>query len=280
MDINFSTKEEDTFDIDGLGLYKCPKFLQILTKSNSSIKNLETDREERLKDSTLCNNKTFEDFISRLVKSTYKGGELLYIKEFPLPVDREKWRSICRKRFNNILGEVYWKNYVVLDYFFPVLGIAVELDSSYHEDDKDSLRDIYVKQDYGITTIRIKSYGTGNKILDNTFNNSFKGKIKDILRFKTKSKKEGGLGVDRLAPAIVNFTPYLNNKVGLEKALYEVTDEIFNNLSTNGNEVIIPKDWLDNNFPFWSEKDNPETLKKIQELFYDRFLKILTFENP
>ena len=43
-----------------------------------------------------------------------------------------------------------------LDYYIPELSLAIELDSDLHKEDKDQIRDAYLKS-IGITTFRIKN---------------------------------------------------------------------------------------------------------------------------
>lgn len=64
------------------------------------------------------------------------------IKEFPIVI-------LNSKRLKGQDGL-----FVLLDYYFPTLGLAVELDSDYHDPDKDKIRDEYLKE-LGITTFRI-----------------------------------------------------------------------------------------------------------------------------
>ena len=45
--------------------------------------------------------------------------------------------------------------YYYLDYYFPELHLAVELDSDLHKPEKDKLRDLYLNK-LGITVFRIK----------------------------------------------------------------------------------------------------------------------------
>jgi len=47
-------------------------------------------------------------------------------------------------------------SYILLDYYFPNLNLAVELDSELHNDERDSIRDNYLSQ-LGISVIRIKN---------------------------------------------------------------------------------------------------------------------------
>lgn len=52
-----------------------------------------------------------------------------------------------------------YRLYYLLDYYFPNIGVALELDSDYHDmqyKDKDSVRDQYLFEALGITTFRIR----------------------------------------------------------------------------------------------------------------------------
>lgn len=46
-------------------------------------------------------------------------------------------------------------SYYLLDYYFPDLRLAVELDSDLHNPEKDMIRDKFLLEKYGIATIRI-----------------------------------------------------------------------------------------------------------------------------
>ena len=46
--------------------------------------------------------------------------------------------------------------FVLLDYYFPSLHLAVELDSSLHNAVKDAARDKYLEEAHGISTFRIR----------------------------------------------------------------------------------------------------------------------------
>lgn len=46
-------------------------------------------------------------------------------------------------------------SYYLLDYYFPDLRLAVELDSDLHNPKKDQIRDQFLLETYGIATIRI-----------------------------------------------------------------------------------------------------------------------------
>lgn len=67
--------------------------------------------------------------------------------EFPVPV-QGCYRLPGQKRL-----------YYMLDYYFPTLRIAVELDSEYHDNqvkDPDPLRDEYLQKVHGIQVLRIR----------------------------------------------------------------------------------------------------------------------------
>ena len=271
-----------------IGDYTVPKFIH--TKSCNSF-DLEKKREESLLESKNPNNTAFEEFIERLKNSTYKRGELDYIKEFPLLIDTYTYRDIAKLRLSPELAgcdEVYNKSFILLDYFFPKLGIAVELDSHYHDDRKplDLVRDIYSESFYGISTIRVDGYGVrGDTIEDNKFNNKFKRLVKDIIKHKTEVIDKGGLGLSVDVLTEVDYSQFMKcscdiNLVGLDKALFDVGKTIFTNLVTTTNEVIVPEGWMDSMFPFWLGKDKPDVLEKLKDSFYKRYKKILTFQIP
>ena len=69
----------------------------------------------------------------------------------PLPVVRE-FPIIIQ---NHLRLPELEGGYFLLDYFFPTLSMAIELDSDYHKSDKDIVRDEYMKK-LGIRTFRIR----------------------------------------------------------------------------------------------------------------------------
>lgn len=52
--------------------------------------------------------------------------------------------------------------YYLMDYYFPELKLAVELDSEYHDDqgtnDTDEIRDNYLYKTHGITVFRLRNF--------------------------------------------------------------------------------------------------------------------------
>lgn len=74
---------------------------------------------------------------------------LTVYKEFPILIENSK-------RLPNMKSGLFW----LLDYYFPELYVAIELDSDLHNEDKDSVRDEYLKINHGITVYRIKDLQT------------------------------------------------------------------------------------------------------------------------
>ena len=66
------------------------------------------------------------------------------IREFPVIIENSKRISTGQPSF------------YLLDYYFPELSLAVELDSDYHKDSLDKVRDEYLERWLGIKTFRIR----------------------------------------------------------------------------------------------------------------------------
>ena len=66
------------------------------------------------------------------------------IREFPVVIENSKRISPGQPSF------------YLLDYYFPELHLAVELDSDYHKDTADRVRDEYLDKWLGIKTFRIR----------------------------------------------------------------------------------------------------------------------------
>lgn len=79
---------------------------------------------------------------------------LLVVKEYPIVIQNNS-------RLPQQKGSFY-----LADYFFPTVlagkGLIVELDSDYHEEDSDSIRDKYIQEVYGIPTFRMKNFDRGD----------------------------------------------------------------------------------------------------------------------
>ena len=46
--------------------------------------------------------------------------------------------------------------FFLCDYYIPEIKLAIELDSEYHSEEKDKIRDKFLKEAYGIDTFRIR----------------------------------------------------------------------------------------------------------------------------
>lgn len=99
----------------------------------------------------------------------YKFNEdkLDYIEQFPILITKsDVWKSICSevgcdKILKDNKGNYYWeRSLFVLDYYIPKLKLAIELDydSSHTCPEYDKARDIYIKEEYEIDTIRFRDY--------------------------------------------------------------------------------------------------------------------------
>lgn len=69
---------------------------------------------------------------------------LLVVREFPVIIQ------------NHLRPKGLEGGYFLLDYYFPTLRLAIELDSDYHDAEKDKNRDEYLKL-AGINTYRIRN---------------------------------------------------------------------------------------------------------------------------
>lgn len=122
------------------------------------------------------------------VYAVTESGKVVNFKAiaYPTPKSRKKFtrrkqllfRSVQAKIFDALIGIGYWNPLPVipefpvviqnsyrlpgqsglfyyLDYYFPTLGLAIELDSDLHSLDKDEVRDKYLLDVLGIKTFRM-----------------------------------------------------------------------------------------------------------------------------
>lgn len=114
---------------------------------------------------------------------------LIVYKEFPIIIENSR-------RLPGMDSGLFW----LIDYYFPELKLAVELDSDYHDDAKDSLRDRYLKEVHGIDVFRIKDLQ--------------KEKVQEIRFRELTSKMRGITPVKNPLPLI--FTTDLYDKLKRE----------------------------------------------------------------
>lgn len=74
---------------------------------------------------------------------------LIIFREFPIVIQ------------NSLRLDGQKRMYYMMDYYFPELRLAVELDSDYHDDqvnDTDEIRDKYLMNAYGIRVFRMRNF--------------------------------------------------------------------------------------------------------------------------
>ena len=267
-------KNRDTYDLDNLGIYECPRFISCVDMIKSRNHHLTSDYS--------LTNSSWEAYLSK-IDSNYKNRELWYIREFPLPIiSKELYRDLARKfKDSNLLNSIWNNKFFMLDYFFPNLGLAVELDSHWHDgrEKEDKIRDLYIESTYGIKVIRAVGYGVRmDPISDNKFNNKFKRTVKDICQ----QKKRAGYDID--SPFYLNFDDFLNDRYYLidvgYKTISEISENAYQEFLANecDGKISVSLDWIKDNYPDWiPEEDN---LKKLTEFFYEQYSKIMEIENP
>lgn len=80
-----------------------------------------------------------------LINIGYFSGLGDVIKEMPIILENSK-------RVEGMDSGLF----ILLDYYFPSLKLAVELDSDYHDAERDKIRDLYLETNLGIKTFRIR----------------------------------------------------------------------------------------------------------------------------
>lgn len=119
----------------------------------------------------------------KIFGKTYKNYSN-YIREFPIIIEN-------RNLWNNILNFLCIKdknlertNYFLLDFFFPYLGVIVEIDSEYHDVKQryDIARDMYIKRIYGLDTLRFYKYGE-NDLERVAFLDKFKKNLNYLIEY-------------------------------------------------------------------------------------------------
>lgn len=101
---------------------------------------------------------TTENYKGALAKSEYLK-KFSYLEEFPVVIaNRPRWEF-----FNRGL-ETEGKGCIFFDFFYPSLGLVVELDGkTYHSEKADRARDSYCQAELGIQVLRLESFGGENE---------------------------------------------------------------------------------------------------------------------
>lgn len=187
------------------------KFVDIVQNRNNSLFRRESSYSIR-----------FREDIKNL-KKTY-GIYCEFIQEFPIIIeDRDLWNNIT-----NYLGISNKKfkdtNYFLLDFFFPYLGVIVEVDSEYHDTKKlyDTARDIYIKRMYGLDTVRFYKYGN-NELERKAFIEKFKKVSTDFINYY----KVWGISKECIFPLDFSKT-MVDNFIRDNKLPLEFIDKLIN----------------------------------------------------
>lgn len=190
-----------TLNIDNI--YKIPKFIH--TINNNQI-NLENIRNTMINSDKSTYEPEFIKYVDKLKEKADKRKVLYnYLREFPIIIEnRELWKDILNNL--NILEDKYINtNYFLLDFFFYESDLIVEIDSNYHNGRKlyDKARDIYIKETFGIDTLRFFEYGKNNIDID-IYSSLFNKSIKEMYNKRFKLNMRSG-------PVFIDFTETLIN---------------------------------------------------------------------
>ena len=130
-------------------------------KPDGSEINLSSNRQSALLNNSSSYSNNFENDIKNL-SSEINPEFISYLKEFPIILDKLVWEELLKdENVSKDRTDLWCKNYILLDYFFPKARVIYEIDSSFHKDRLvyDRLRDKYVRVKYGLDTIRLYEYG-------------------------------------------------------------------------------------------------------------------------
>ena len=154
LEREYVSKSKDfSFDPDGTGRYRLPKFIINTKTPGSPPRNL---YKEMTSDENISKNE--EAFIQDLEELSKDTLSEKPIRQFPFLIsNRDLWLSCCKK-YNlgdpSDLNKMYFR----FDLFYPSYNTVVEVDSLYHSVEWqhriDQARDMYVKK---VGNIRIKT---------------------------------------------------------------------------------------------------------------------------
>lgn len=244
MKTKFSKKNE-TFILDD---YIYPKYIDKI--------NLEEIRNRDLQGLDSSYSKNFRESIKAIRKSSRnKKFWYNYIQEFPIVItDTIRWRKILIE-FGITDRKYFHRRYFKLDYFFPTTGIAVEIDSSLHNRIYDKARDLYIKETFGIETIRFEENQQDLELLKQRSNEIIKDKISS--GFSEESKITLDFFQEQLDTKTILFRDI---EIGYEN--FYISDEI-----------ILEKNYYCNKY---SDPDVYDIfIKEFEDSFYEQYHKTI-----
>lgn len=151
----FELEKWRTFSI---GSYKIPK--KFVKKVGDFYKYYDTQSKRGGQIDNRVSFPSTENYKEALAKSEYLK-KFSYLEEFPVVIaNRPRWEF-----FNNGLDEDYMrKGCIFFDFFYPSLGLVVELDGkTYHSEKADRARDSYCRSELGLRVLRLESFGKDNE---------------------------------------------------------------------------------------------------------------------
>lgn len=223
-----NNKDNFFFSLNG---YDIP--LNIITNNKKKI-NLRKYRQKQLKIHSEYSDK-MEEYLNK--------NNIDFIKEFLIIIQNRSLWEYSIDCLNNITEEDKAKykemNYFSLDYFLPQYSICIEVDSDYHMNRKvlDHARDIYIKMNYSIDTIRFYHFGD-NDLRDNMNLNILKDKM--AIANKSDSNKFDYFEIvynDFIydnEPTLIILSRFINF-IGYER--------LYNNCNSNKTIIITEKDY-------------------------------------
>lgn len=267
--------------------YIIPLFL--INKSGQKI-NLEFNRSKELSKTSSYLSKFLNDI--KEVKSDLQGVDRTlfeYIREFPIIIDdRELWNDILDLYGASKDCEYRNKLYFLVDLFFPISSIFVEIDSNYHDSRLmlDKIRDKYMKCRYGIKTLRFYEYG-----------NSTISRRYDFEYFKDTILKESKLYLEKVkyngSLLYIDYSNIIvNNFIRLNSGSLDYIDRLRSYVGSKSfnlyDKIILTKkdlrliDSPQNNLIdgiFINDNQRDESIRIISEILRDVFKKKLIIHN-
>lgn len=202
--------------------YEIPKTLR---RFDGRIIYLLNSRKEALRKNGSSFSRNFEKDMNTSI-TILKGNDskcLEYVKEFPIIIeDRGLWNDILNN-FQISDVDIINTNYFFLDYFFPYLGIIVEIDSNYHNikgRGYDQARDLYIRITHGFQTLRFYEYGK-----DENAKRQYQKVFNKTMSSRVSMMRSWNMNI--LKPVFVDFsTAITNNFIEDNKDTLEFIDKV------------------------------------------------------
>lgn len=191
---------EDVFFVEEYAFPKRIGLVDIQSIRNLAMKSIE----EGGSDSQYSMN--FRNRLDSIVPSFDDSRPFHYIREFIVPIiNKERWLRILYSFGLSGVSKYVNTEFFKLDYFFKYTGLAVEIDSNFHNKYYDAARDEYLRTTYGLETIRIQGFSKDSDI------RSFKDYSLKI--FNKKDVKESTFIMSRELYAVESYYNIINTLI-------------------------------------------------------------------